>query len=84
MDQHERHLLKTHMEGFHDELWSIPKRIFIHPSVQYAYDLGRDYAIIGDEVTSIDRKTDEEILNIINNYGNSTTKENEQVSKEEI
>jgi hypothetical protein len=68
----EEKLLEHYMWGFTDELDSKPSPVFDDDLITKAYQLGRDNAIIGDDVRSIDYLSNQEILRMINNYG--TTK----------
>ena len=65
MDIEDRKLLVVYMRGFNDELGS--KEVSEQPNSlsTKAYGLGRIDALIGDDVRSSDRKTDDDILNII-------------------
>lgn len=67
MEEKDRVLLETYMWGFTDEL-DARKRVWNpNPQLLRAYDLGRTDAIVGDELSSSDNQTDEEILNRIKN-----------------
>ena len=68
----EEKLLEHYMWGFTDELDSKPSPVFDDPLLSNAYKLGRNHAIIGDDVRSVDYLSNQEILRMINNYG--TTK----------
>lgn len=58
-------LIRIYMMGFDDELWGEPKTHFDETLYNSAYLLGRNHAIIGDEVSSIDNLTEKEILVLI-------------------
>ncbi len=58
-------LLETYMWGFNDELDGRTRMWNPNPLLLRAYNLGRDDAIIGDDVTSSDLQTNEQILNRI-------------------
>jgi hypothetical protein len=60
-------LLETYMWGFNDELDGRVKMWNINPLLLRAYELGRQDAIIGDDVRSVDYQSNEEILNRIRN-----------------
>lgn len=66
-------LLRIYMLGFDYEL-SYPKNSPPHEFndilKQRAYDIGRSDAIVGDDVSSNDNQTDEEILENIKNIPN--------------
>ena len=55
-------LLEYYMWGFQDELWGHESIIFNDKLTTKAYQLGRDHAIIGDDISSIDLLSNEEIL----------------------
>lgn len=60
-------LLNLYMMGFNDELdqTDIHESILTNKLELKAYNLGRYHAIIGDEISSIDKLTNEEILKMI-------------------
>lgn len=58
-------LLETYMWGFNDELEGRVKMWNANPLLLRAYELGRQDAIIGDDVISVDYQSNEEILNRI-------------------
>lgn len=60
-------LLEYYIWGFNDELDCIQSTTFNHPLANKAYLLGRDHAIIGDDIRSVDYLTNEEILSRIKN-----------------
>jgi len=55
-------LLVWYMRGFHDELWGKKTSTPFDDLIKKAYQLGKDDAIIGDDVRSSDYKTNEVIL----------------------
>ena len=59
------------MAGFVDELRSQPEVEFTEPLYKRAYQLGRVDALIGDDVRSVDYKTNEETLHRIYNIPKS-------------
>jgi len=65
MNEQNKLLLETYMWGFNNELDGRAKMWNPNPLLLRAYNLGRDDAIIGDDVTSSDLQTNEEILNRI-------------------
>ena len=61
-------LLEVYMWGFDDELWGRKNRnTYINSYLRSAYEHGRSDAIIGDDVSSNDNQSDEEILEKIKN-----------------
>lgn len=60
-------LLETYICGFNDELDGRTKIWNPNPLLLRAYNLGRQDAIIGDDVRSVDYITNEEIFNKILN-----------------
>lgn len=62
-------LLEHYMWGFTDELDSRPSPVFDDDMLTNAYKLGRDHAIIGDDVKSVDYLSNQQILRLIKNYG---------------
>ena len=60
-------LLETYMRGFNDELDGRKRLIGTDSMLNRAYNLGRDDAIIGDEVSLSDKQSNEEILAMIKN-----------------
>ena len=58
-------LLEYYMQGFNDELDSKEHLVLEDKLVKIAYELGRDHAIIGDDIRSVDYLTNEEILSRI-------------------
>ena len=63
----DKKLLRTYMIGFEDELSSANKKIMKNYLQQKAYNLGRLDALVGDDINSLDYKTDLEILEKIYN-----------------
>lgn len=61
-------LLKSYMKGFNDELDGKKKNNCNGTIKNLAYQLGSIDAIYGDEITSLDYRSDEEILSSIKNY----------------
>lgn len=65
----DKEILDVYMLGFRHELYSeecIEESIDL-TILKYAYGLGRDHAIIGDEVSSIDLLGNKEIIDTIRN-----------------
>lgn len=62
-------ILNVYMLGFKHELYSNDsvEESFDLTILKYAYGLGRDHAIIGDEVSSIDLLGNKEIIDTIRN-----------------
>lgn len=67
MNEQDKVLLETYIWGFKDELDGRVKPCFPNPLLLRAYNLGRQDAIVGDDVRSVDYQTNEEILNRICN-----------------
>lgn len=65
MNIQDKELLETYMWGFNDELYGRVRVCNPNPLLLRAYNLGRDDAIIGDDVTSSDLQTNQQILNRI-------------------
>lgn len=65
MTKEDRELLSIYMSGFEDELAGIEKDPILEPLQKKAYIIGRMDAIAGDDLSSIDEQTDEEILHHI-------------------
>lgn len=67
LDVTDKELLETYMWGFNDELDSrtSPQVPFINELKKKAYELGRTDALVGDEVSSSDLQTNDEILSRI-------------------
>jgi hypothetical protein len=55
-------LIEYYLWGFCDELEGIQSITFNEPLANKAYILGRDHAIIGDDVRSVDYLTNQQIL----------------------
>ncbi len=66
MDLEDKKLLDVYMEGFRDELDG-HVRTFEEKLLSRAYNLGREDALIGDDLSSVDNQTNEEILKKIKN-----------------
>jgi hypothetical protein len=62
MDSIDRQLLEVYMNGFEDELFGREMMWNPNPLLLRTYNLGRQDAIIGDEVSSNDLQTDTMIL----------------------
>lgn len=67
MNEEDKVLLETYMWGFNDELDGRTKTWNPNPLLLRAYNLGRQDAIVGDDVRSVDYQTNEEILDRIRN-----------------
>lgn len=67
MSEEDKLLLETYMWGFNDELHDRTKMWNPNPLLLRAYNLGRQHAIIGDDIRTVDYQTNEEILNTIRN-----------------
>lgn len=65
MSEQDKYLLDTYMLGFNEELNDKPKRWNPNPLLLHAYNLGREDAIICDNVRSVKHQTNEVILNRI-------------------
>lgn len=65
MNEQDKVLLETYMLGFNDELDGRERMWNSNLLLLRAYNLGRDDAIIGDDVSSSDLQTNDEILNRI-------------------
>lgn len=61
----EQILLKTYICGFNDELDGRKRMWNPNPLLLRAYNLGRSDAMIGDDLSSSDLQSNEEILNRI-------------------
>lgn len=66
MNLQDKLLLKWYRFGFTDELYGTNRPV---PNVyaKKAYQIGRNHAYIGDEVSSIDNLTNEQIIQQIKN-----------------
>lgn len=61
-----QNLLDIYLSGFSDELDGNYNNTYKKDSLEYkAYLIGSTHAIVGDDVSSMDLLTDEEILKII-------------------
>lgn len=58
-------LLQTYMWGFNDELDGRTRLVNTEPILLKAYSIGRDDAIIGDEISSSDLQTNQQIISRI-------------------
>ena len=67
MEEQDKILLETYMQGFNDELDGKVKISNPNPLLMKAYNLGREHAIMGDDIRSVDYLTNEEILDRIRN-----------------
>ena len=65
----DQELLEIYIWGFNDELNGLPVIPLDCDLSKIAYHFGREDAIIGDDVSTSDLQTNEEILNKIRNYG---------------
>ena len=65
MTKEDKILLETYMMGFNDELDNKEKQWNPNPLLLKAYNMGRTDAIVGDDISSSDLQTQEEILNQI-------------------
>ena len=65
MNKEDKILLETYMCGFNDELDGRLKMWNPNPLLLRAYNLGRQDAIVGDDVRSVDYQSNEERLNRI-------------------
>ena len=61
----DENLLKWYMKGFNDELWGTSTVESDSPLEMKAYRLGADHALMGDEISSIDKLTNYQILKLI-------------------
>lgn len=62
MNEKDKELLETYMWGFNDELDGRKRMWNPNPQLLRAYNLGREDAIIGDDVSSSDLQTNDDIL----------------------
>lgn len=67
MNEQDKIILETYMWGFNDELDGKTKMWNPNPLLLRAYNLGRVDAIAGDDISSVDLQTNEEILKRIYN-----------------
>lgn len=63
----DRELLKWYMKGFNDELRGTSS--VVPDDMKRAYSIGASDAIIGDEVSSNDERSNEDILKQIKKFG---------------
>lgn len=63
----DKEILKIYMEGFNDELTGDLRIIPNNELSKKAYNLGRIDALMGDELSSIDLQTNQQILKRIRN-----------------
>ena len=59
----DKELIDYYMIGFNDELTG--KTRVVHEDLLKAYKLGADHAILGDDISSFDLLTSEEVLKMI-------------------
>lgn len=62
MKKQDKILLEVYMRGFTNELNGVSKNYKYNHLLLKAYNLGRQDAIVGDDVKSVDYLTNEEIL----------------------
>ena len=62
MIEEDKILLQVYMWGFNDELTGLPEVIHYDNLDQRAYNLGRLDAQVGDDMTSLDYQSNEDIL----------------------
>jgi high-affinity nickel permease len=67
-------LLKWYMKGFNDELKGSSTIESENKIEMIAYKLGAEHAIIGDDVSSIDNLSNEEIIGMIEDMYNKNQK----------
>jgi hypothetical protein len=63
LSKEDKELLKWYKYGFSDELKSVTRKVEV--KYKEAYNLGANHALIGDDVSSVDLLTEEEILEMI-------------------
>jgi len=73
-EDYKNNLLKWYMKGFNDELRGTSTVESDNKIDMVAYDLGAQHAIIGDDVSSIDNLSDEEIISMIEDIYNKNQK----------
>jgi hypothetical protein len=73
-DNYKDNLLKWYMKGFNDELRGTTTIESDNRIDMVAYNLGAQHAIIGDDVSSIDNLSDEEIISMIEDMYNKNQK----------
>lgn len=66
-------LITIYLEGFSDELWGCFENKY-EGIDSVAYEIGANHCIIGDEISSIDHLTHEEITKIITDVYNKSIK----------
>jgi hypothetical protein len=70
MNKEDKDLLELYMQGFNDELKVCsgkPRICDLGEIERNAYRLGRIHALVGDDVSSVDEMSDEDILKEIKN-----------------
>ena len=67
MSLQEKLLMKWYRHGFTDELHGTNRELPTPSLIRKAYRIGREHAYIGDEVSSIDNLTEEQIIQQIKN-----------------
>ena len=67
MNEQDKIILETYMWGFNDELDDRTRIWNPTPLLLRAYNLGKLDAIVGDDISSVDLQTNEEILKRIYN-----------------
>lgn len=73
-EDYKNNLLKWYMKGFNDELRGTSTVESDNRIDMVAYNLGAQHAIIGDDVSSIDNLSDEEIISMIEDIYNKNQK----------
>jgi len=73
-EDYKNNLLKWYMKGFNDELRGTTTIESDNKIDMVAYNLGAQHAIIGDDVSSIDNLSDEEIISMIEDIYNKNQK----------
>jgi hypothetical protein len=64
--QYHDELIDVYNLGFNDGLKNILSEVkFQNKYIKRSYNLGREHALIGDEVSSIDRLSNDEIIDMI-------------------
>jgi len=69
-DDYKDHLLKWYMKGFNDERRGTSTVESDNRIDMVAYHLGAQHAIISDDVSSIDKLSNEEIIDVIEDMYN--------------
>lgn len=67
MNEQDKELLETYMLGFTNELEGKKEIQSLTPPLLKAYNLGKIDAIVGDDVSSVDYQTNQQIINRIRN-----------------